>query len=129
LIFWDQDSILLTDYLPKGQTINAEYYSSLLVQVTDILKEKRPRCGKVTNGVLFLHENAPAPRALATQKKLAYLDFQCLVHPHFSPDLALSDYRLFPVLKKQLKCRNFSSEAEVIAAPETWLDGQTSDSF
>jgi len=30
-IFWDQDGILLTDYLPKGQTINAEYYSSLVV--------------------------------------------------------------------------------------------------
>jgi hypothetical protein len=30
-IFWDQDGILLIDYLPKGQTINAEYYSSLLV--------------------------------------------------------------------------------------------------
>jgi len=29
--FWDQDGILLTDYLPKGQTTNAEYYSSLLV--------------------------------------------------------------------------------------------------
>ena len=25
-IFWDQDSILLIDYLPKGQTINAECY-------------------------------------------------------------------------------------------------------
>jgi len=32
LIFWDQDGILLIDYLPKGQTINVEYYSSLLVQ-------------------------------------------------------------------------------------------------
>jgi len=31
-IVWDQDGILLNDYLPKGQTINAEYYSSLLVQ-------------------------------------------------------------------------------------------------
>jgi len=25
-IFWDQDNILPNDYLPKGQTINAEYY-------------------------------------------------------------------------------------------------------
>jgi len=32
-ILWDQDGILLIDYLPKGQTINAEYYSSLLVQL------------------------------------------------------------------------------------------------
>jgi len=31
-IFWDQDSILLIDCLPMGQTINAEYYLSLLVQ-------------------------------------------------------------------------------------------------
>ena len=30
-IFWDQYSILLIDYLPKGQTINAEHYWSLLV--------------------------------------------------------------------------------------------------
>jgi len=26
--FWDQDDILLIDYLPKVQTINVEYYSS-----------------------------------------------------------------------------------------------------
>jgi hypothetical protein len=24
-IFWDQDGILLIDYLPKGHTFNAEY--------------------------------------------------------------------------------------------------------
>jgi len=40
-IFWDQDGILLIDYFPKDQTINAEYYSSLMVQLKDILKEKR----------------------------------------------------------------------------------------
>jgi len=34
-IFWDQDGILLIDYLPKGPTINAEYFSSLLVQLKD----------------------------------------------------------------------------------------------
>jgi len=32
-IFLYQDGIILIDYLPKGQTINAEYYSSLLVQL------------------------------------------------------------------------------------------------
>jgi len=80
LDFWDQDGILLIDYFPKGQTINTEYYSSLLVQLKATLKEKRR--GKVTEGVLFLHDNVPAHRALATQKKLAYLGFQCLItHP------------------------------------------------
>ena len=82
------------DYLPKGQTINAGYYSSLLVQLKDVLKEKRR--GKFTKGVLFLHDNAPAHRALATQKKLACLDCQC-------PDLAPSDYHQFPGLKETIE--------------------------
>ena len=34
-----------------------------------------------------------------------------------------------PGLKKQLKGRHFSSDAEVIAAAETWLDGQPSEFF
>jgi len=113
LSFWDQDSILLIDYLPKGQTINTEYYSSLLVQLKNVLMEKCS--GKGTKGVLFLHGNAAAHWALVTQKKLAYLDFQCLDHPPYFPDLAPSDYHLFPELKKQLKGRHFSSDTEVIA--------------
>jgi len=96
-IFWDQDSILFIDYLPKGQTINAEYFSSLMVQLKDILKEKRR--GNGTKGVLFMHDNAPAHRALATQKKLSYLGFQSLDHPPYSPDLAPSGCRLFSGLK------------------------------
>ena len=44
-----------------------------------------------------------AHRALATQKKLAYLGFQCLDNPPYSPDLAPSDYHLFPGLNKKKK--------------------------
>ena len=60
---------------------------------------------------------------------LAYLGFRCPDHPPSSLDLAPSDYHLFPELKKQLKGRHFSSDAEVIAAAETWLDGQISEFF
>ena len=81
---------------------------------------KTPRKFTRGGGALFLHDNAPAHRALETHKKLAYLGFQCLDHPHCSPDLAPSD--LFPGLKKQLEGRQFSSDAKVIAAAETWLD-------
>jgi len=91
------------------------------------LKEKRR--GNFTKAVLFLRDNVPAHRALATQNKLAYLGFQCVDHTPYSPDLAPSDYHLFPGLKKQLKCRHFSSEAEVIAAAETWLNGNASEFF
>jgi len=126
-IFWDQDGILFIDNLPKGQTINSECYPFLLVQLKDILKENRR--GKVTKCVLSLHDNAPAHRPLATQNKMAYLGFQCLDHPSYSPDLAKSDYHLFPGLKEQLKGCHFSSDAEVISAAETCLDGQYSEFF
>jgi len=126
-IFWDKDRIILSEYLQKGQTIKAKYYSSLLVQVKEILKKKGRE--KVTKVVLFLHDNAPPHRALATQKKLVYLGFQRLDHPPCSPDLAPSDYHLFRGLKKQLIGRHFSSDAEVIAAAETWLDGHLSEFF
>jgi len=72
----------------------------------------------------------PSPHwALATQKKLAYLGFQCLDHPPYSLYLVPSDYHLFPGLKKQLKGRHFSSDAEVITAVETWLDREPSEFF
>ena len=122
-IFWDQEGILPIDYLPKGQTVN----SSLLTQLKDILNEKRLE--KVTKGILFLHENVPAHQVLATQKKLDYLGFQCLDYPPSCPDLPPSDCHLFPGLKKQLKGRDFLSDAEVIAAEGTWLPGQTSEFF
>jgi len=66
---------------------------------------------------------------LATHKKLAYLGFQCLDLPLCSPDLAPSYYHLFPGLKKQLNGHHFLSDVEVIAAAETWLDGQPSEFF
>jgi hypothetical protein len=70
-----------------------------LVQLNDILMENRR--GKVIKGVLFLHVNASAHRALGTQNKMAYLGFQCLDHPPYSPYLATQDYFLFPGLKKK----------------------------
>jgi hypothetical protein len=80
----------------------------------------RKNTGKFTIGILFLHNNAPVHRALATQKKLPYVGSQCLDHPLNSLNLTPSNYHLFPGLQKQLKGRRFWSDMEVIAATETW---------
>ena len=95
--FWVQKS--------AGKTINAEYYSFVLVQLKDILKEK---CrGKITKGVLFLHDNAPADRALATQKKLAYLGFHCLDQPPYSLDLGPVGLPPVPWTEKRIESSPF----------------------
>ena len=59
-IFLDQDGILLIDYLPKGQTINAEYYSPLLVQLKDILKKKKTVAVMSPRGGLVLAQQCPS---------------------------------------------------------------------
>jgi histone-lysine N-methyltransferase SETMAR len=97
LLFWDKDGIILIDYLPKGQTINAQHYSSLLVQLKERFKEIHH--GNVTNVVLSLHDNDPTPWALATQRKLDYLGLQCLDHTPYSPNLAPSHCHLFLGMK------------------------------
>ena len=64
--FWYQDGTLLIDYLPKGQTINAEHYSSLPVQLKDILKEKGR--GKVTKAGLVLAQCSGSPATCNPQE-------------------------------------------------------------
>jgi histone-lysine N-methyltransferase SETMAR len=68
----------------------------------------------------------PAHRALVTRNNLAYLSFECLNHPPFSPEVAASDYHLFAELKKQFKRGNFSSEPVAISALVTWFYAQRS---
>jgi hypothetical protein len=55
--------------------------------------------------------------------------FSVLITHHILPDLALLEYHLFLGLKKQLKGRHFSSNAEINVAAETWLDRQPSEFF
>jgi len=62
--------------------------------------------------------------------------YSCLSYPVFKSHLVCTilyrgaDKSLArPDLKKQLKGRHFSSDAEVTAAAETWLDGQPSEFF
>ena len=74
LSFWDQEIVHHIDNLPKDHKINSDYYSSLLVQLKESLKEKRR--WKLSKVVLFLKENSTFHWTLATQKKLAYREFQ-----------------------------------------------------
>jgi len=84
---------------------------------------------EIPQGILILHVNLTPRWALAIQKELAYLGFQYLDYPPYSPYLAPSENHLFPGLKKQLKVSHFSSEAKFVADAATWLDGQISDFF
>ena len=44
--------------------------------------------------------------------------YELIPHPAYSPDLAPSDYFLFPNMKKDIRGRHFRSNEEVVAAVE-----------
>jgi hypothetical protein len=54
-------------------------------------------------GILFLEDIAAPHKAAITHQKLTDLHFEVLKHPTYSPDLAPSDYYLFPNLFIKLK--------------------------
>jgi len=107
----------------SGQTSNAEYYQSMLVQLKYIWKEKRS--GKVTKGSCSCTTISPAHRSLLTQKKLFYLGFQCVDHaPYlYSSDLAPSDIQLLHGLKTQLKVAIFlPTRRQFLPWRPGWMD-------
>ncbi|CAK9809133.1 Histone-lysine N-methyltransferase SETMAR [Anthophora quadrimaculata] len=56
------------------------------------------------------------------QPKCATLHYELLEHPPYSPDLAPSDFHLFPNLKKFLRGKRFSSNEKVIATANDYFE-------
>ena len=121
-VFWDAKGIVFIDYLQKGKTINGEYYAKLLRELRQAIKSKRP--GKLTKGVLLHQDNAPAHKSLVAMSPVHDCGFELIDHIPYSPDLAPSDYFLFPNLKKHLAGRRYESDDDVISAVEDFFEGQ-----
>jgi len=49
------------------------------------------------------------------------LGYELLLHPPYSPYLALCDFFLFPNLKKSLAGQKFASNEEVVASTEAYF--------
>jgi len=118
-VFWDSKGILLIDYLEKGQTINGRYYADLLRQLRVAIKAKRR--GMLTKGVLFHQDNAPVHKSVVAMSAIHDCGFELIDHPPYSPDLAPSDFHLFPKMKKELAGRHFPSNDDVISAVNDFL--------
>ena len=119
-VFWDARGIIFIDYLQKGKTVNGEYYANLLSQFDEELKKKRPHLAK--KKVLFHQDNARVHTCAVSMAKIHELGYELLPHPPYSPDLAPSDYFLFPNLKKWLGGKRFESNNEVISQTNAYFD-------
>ena len=75
----------------------------------------------------MLRDNAPAHKV--AMDKTANCGFELPPHPLYSPDLATSDYHLFPNMKKQLGDRVFTDNEETMACVLNVLNGFETHSF
>jgi len=72
----------------------------------------------------LLQHNARPHTSAATRDAIQRLDFSVLPHPPYSPDLAPSDFHLFPKLKEHLKGQRFSCDEEVKSVVRKWFHKQ-----
>lgn len=126
-VFWDAKGILMIDYLPKGKTINGEYYANLLDQLRQNIHQKRP--GLARKKIIFHQDNARPHTCVTAMAKINELKYDLLPHAPYSPDLAPSDFHLFPKLKSFLGGQRFSSDEEVKTAVDAYFAGLEENTF
>jgi hypothetical protein len=74
----------------------------VLERLRDKVRRKRPELFGNNSWILH-HDNAPTHTALSVREFLATKQITVLLHPAYSPDLAHSDFFLFPKMKEILK--------------------------
>ena len=123
-VFWDAKGVIMLDVLPKKSTITGVYYANLLDQLRTAIREKRQ--GKLSKGVLLQQDNARVHTCKVAIDAVERNGYELIPHTAYSPDLAPSDFFLFPNLKKDIGFRgcHFQSDKEFPTAVEKWVSGK-----
>ena len=115
------------DLLPKRTTITGVYYANLLDQLRTAIHET---CrGKLSKCVLLQQDNARVHTFKVAMDAVERNGYELIPHPAYSPDLAPSNFFLFPNLKKDIRGCHFWCDEEVITVVVEWVSGKSHDFF
>ena len=103
------------------------FYANLLDQLGTAIHEKRR--GKLAKGVLLQQDNARVHTCKVAMDAVERNGYELIPHPAYSPDLAPSDFFLFPNLKKDILGLHCRSDEAVVTAVEEWVNGKDPDFF
>ncbi len=121
--FFDYKGMIHFEFL-RGGTVDTPTFLQILGCFKCALRVKRPRQRRV------LHmDNAPAHGSKDTKLHLLLTGQRTMSHPALSPDLAPSDFWLFPTLKKPLRGRRFWNLDEVEHAVRHQIGQITADQY
>jgi len=127
ICFFDQKGIVRKEFVPPGQRVNAAFYVEVLKRLRKNVRRERPDHWR-NNTWLLHHDNAPAYAALLTRRFLTDNNMTMVLQPSNSPDLAPSDFFLFPKLKMKLKGRRYQTE-EIQAQSQAVLNTLRENDF
>ena len=111
-VFFDYCGVVHYEFLPTGQTVNKEYYLSVMRRLREAIRKKRPELW-ANNSWILHHDNAPSHTALVLREFFAKNSTHVAPQPPYSPDLAPCDFWLFPKLKRPLRGNRFESIEEI----------------
>ena len=100
-IFLDCRDVVLYEFLPTGQTVNKEYYLSVMRHLREAIRKRRPELLSNNSWILH-HDNARSHTALI------FREFFVKNSTH----VATCDFWLFPKLKRPLRGNRFESIEE-----------------
>ena len=126
-VLWDAKGVIMLNFLPKRSTITGVFCANLLDQLRTAIREKRQ--GKLSEGVMLQQDNARVHTCKVAMDAVERNGYELIHVPHtaYSPDLAPSNFFLFPNLKKDIRGCHFRSDEEVMNAVEDWVSGKDPD--
>ena len=107
-VFFDYRGVVHSEFLPQGETVNKEYYLSVMRRLREQIRRKRPDLWKENSWILH-HDNAPSHKAIIVNEFLAKNSTNLIEQPPYSLGMAPADFFLFPKLKLPLRGTRFQS--------------------
>ena len=106
--FSDFRGVVHYEFLPPLQTVNKQYYLSVMRRLREEIRLKRPELW-ANNSWFLHHDNAPSYTALVLPVHFVKKSTHIVSQPLYLPELAPCDLWLFPKLKRPLRWTRFES--------------------
>jgi len=120
MVFTDYNDIVHHEFLPEGQTVNKEYYLSVIRRLREVVRQKKKDL-RANNSWILHHDNALSHSAIIIREFLIKNETNTIQQPSNSPDIAPCDFFLFDRVKKPLRGTRFNSRKEVMEKSKTLM--------
>ena len=126
--FFDSTGMIYMHWVPPGQIVNKEYYIEVLREFWKRFLGKRPALFKSAQWH-FHQDHAPVHDSILVTDYLSKMGIKTVRQPPYSPDLAPSDFCLFPKLKEKLRGCCYEIIEEMKEAVTKVIDTLTQEDF